>query len=331
VSFSKAQDLICLANLASRRRGICLVEIGQVFECSHRTAQRMTVALETAFPATVQRTDDDDRRTYWVLPTRPAVHLLTPTADELAALSAAVDALRRDTMTTEASLLRRLDAKVRALIPPPQAARLEVDEEALLEALGHAVRPGPRPASNPKVDQAIFEALKGMSQLRIVYRGRHDNTARERVVAPHGLLLGVRRYLVARDQSKPGAGLRHYRVEEIESAEVLPESVQLDAGFNIHDYAQRGFGSFVNDDEYEEVVWKFRPHAVAQARRFQFHPSQVLEDTEDGGLIVRFMAAGHLEMCWHLYAWGDSVEVLAPQALREMTLRYRRADFAALP
>ncbi|MFC7699488.1 WYL domain-containing protein [Bradyrhizobium sp. GCM10028915] len=71
--------------------------------------------------------------------------------------------------------------------------------------------------------------------------------------------------------------------------------------------------------------------AADHARTFVFHPAQVLEDQPDGSLIVRFKAAGHLEMCWHLYAWGDQVEVLAPMSLRRMVHPYRRSDFAALP
>jgi hypothetical protein len=34
-----------------------------------------------------------------------------------------------------------------------------------------------------------------------------------------------------------------------------------------------------------------------------------------GGLTVRFTASGHLEMGWHLYMWGDVVEVLSPAPL----------------
>ena len=48
-------------------------------------------------------------------------------------------------------------------------------------------------------------------------------------------------------------------------------------------------------------------------------------------LLVRFQASGHLEMCWHLYSWGDAVEVVAPDGLAAMVRDYRRADFAALP
>lgn len=48
-------------------------------------------------------------------------------------------------------------------------------------------------------------------------------------------------------------------------------------------------------------------------------------------MTVRFTASGHLEMAWHLYMWGNAVEVLAPKPLREMVALYRRGDFPALP
>jgi predicted DNA-binding transcriptional regulator YafY len=34
-----------------------------------------------------------------------------------------------------------------------------------------------------------------------------------------------------------------------------------------------------------------------------------------------------MEMCGHLHQWGDAVEVLEPDGLREMVEGYRRSDF----
>ena len=56
-----------------------------------------------------------------------------------------------------------------------------------------------------------------------------------------------------------------------------------------------------------------------------------MTEEPDGSLIVRFTASGHLEMVWHLYMWGDAVEVLAPESLRVMVDLHRREDFPALP
>ena len=233
MSFAKAQELLRLAMMATGRRGVSLAEIEAEFDCSDRTAQRMTDALQSAFPQT-ERVVGDDRRARWVVPSRAIAPLITPSADELVALGEAVKQLETAGLGQEALRARSLERKVRALIPPEQGTRLDVDAEAVLEALGRAARPGPRPAADERVVGAIYEALKGPNLLRILYRKREEDEPRERVVAPHGLLLGVRRYLVARDTAKgPSAGLQHYRVEEIYEAELLDGTFEIDPGFNL--------------------------------------------------------------------------------------------------
>lgn len=330
MSFAKAQELLKVAMLATRRLGVSLVEIQEEFGCSERTAQRMSDALQSAFPQT-QRIVGEDRRARWIIASRAIAPLLTPTADELVAFGEAIAQLEGVGLAKEAVHARNLERKVRALIPPDRGTRLDVDAEAVLEALGHAARPGPRPAADQVVIEAIYEALKGVRLLRIMYRRRGDDQPSERIVAPHGLLLGVRRYLVARDTAKgSSANLRHYRVEEIFEAAVLEGSFEIDAGFNIRRHAEKGFGSYESAAEFGEVVWRFTADAAPHARRFVFHPRQTIEDLPDGSMIVRFEASGHLEMTWHLYSWGDAVEVMAPIRLREMVHDYRRR-FDALP
>src|SRR3546814_7461553 len=144
-------------------------------------------------------------------------------------------------MLQEASLTRNLAQKVRALVPPEKGTRLAVDEEALLEALGHAARPGPKPAAIREVDAAIYEALKGPFLLRFHYCKRGQAKPAARVVAPHGLILGVRCYLIVRDIAKPtSARLQHFGVKEITEAEVLHERLEFDAGYEFRQHAARG-------------------------------------------------------------------------------------------
>jgi predicted DNA-binding transcriptional regulator YafY len=330
MSFGKAADLLKLAMMSTGRVGVCLSDIEQEFDCVRRTAQRMIAALEEVFPATEHYVGGDMRH-YWRLPARAIASLLSPSADELVALSSAVTELERAGMAPEARHLRTLDRKVRALVPADRGTRLAVDEEALLEAMGYAARPGPRATSDSEVDEAIAEALKGPSHLEISYRGRADAVAQKRVIAPYGLLLGSRRYLVGKDVDKKDDRLRHFRVEDISQATALVSSFEYPADFNLADYAQRAFGSFHNDAEYGEVIWRFSPHAAGHAQRFLFHPSQVSELEADGSLLVRFRASGHLEMAWHLYSWGDAVEIISPTNLATMVHPFRRNDFAALP
>jgi len=144
------------------------------------------------------------------------------------------------------------------------------------------------------------------------------------------VLLGHRTYLAARDPARANQ-VRNFRIDLIHTAETLDESFALEEGFAIADHAARSFGVWQDPDQYGEVIWRFAPEAAERAAGFRFHPGQVVEPQQDGSLILRFRAAGWLEMTWHLYQWGDKVEVLAPEGLRRMVEGYRRADFAALP
>jgi predicted DNA-binding transcriptional regulator YafY len=184
--------------------------------------------------------------------------------------------------------------------------------------------------TDPALLATIAEALKAPNRLTITYAGERDNDARERLIEPYGLLLGTRRYLVAREAGGDGR-FRHFRLDRVGTARLEPSSFLRDADFNLEDHAARAFGSFHAEPEYGQVVWRFAPSTSPVAREFVFHPRQELIDEPDGSLTVRFHASGWLEMAWHLYQWGDRVEVLEPQELRDLVAHNQRADFPALP
>lgn len=331
MSFEKAQQLLELATfVVGRRTGVTLNDVGERFGISKRTAQRIMHALETQFPDTESGYDEDGHKR-WRLQTGALRDLLTLTPDELAAFDLSIETLARTALDVEAAALRRLREKLLALVPRNRIARVEADHEALLEAQGLAWRPGPAARIEPEIATVISTALKSSCRLKLIYRSRASATATPRVVEPYGILIGIRRYLVARPKDDVDGPLRYYVAERIESAELTSESFVRDPDFDINRYAQKAFGAFQNDSEDGEVIWKFQPSAAEHARAFVFHPTQVQEDRPDGSLVVRFKASGHLEMCWHLYMWGDQVEVLAPEVLRRMVEPYKRSDFPALP
>jgi len=330
MSYRNASKLLRVAIAAAGRVGVTLDEIAEMCECDRRTAQRITVALAEAFPTT-ERWVDEYRRPRWRLPPTSVVAFLSPTPEELAVLARAIEKLDHEGAASEARTLKGLEEKVLANIPARSRTRIEVDEEALLQALGLATRPGPRPISDHHVDEVIATALKGRRCLKILYRNLTDKAPRWREVAPHGLLLGTRRYLVARDLKRQDKVLRHYRIEDVVEATLLPDCFEPDETFDINAHAKAGFSSYVNPDQVERVVWRFAPEAAKRARGFVFHPDQRVEENEDGSVTVTFEACGQLEMCWHLYSWGDKVEVLEPTELQQMVEGYGRADFPALP
>ena len=331
MSFEKAQRLIEVATfVASHRMGVTVDDVRGRYRTSKRTAQRLLHTLELQFPDAECGFDEDGRKR-WKLRTGALRDLLTLSSDELAALDLSIETLKRNAQGVEAAQLESLREKIIALVPPNRLSRIETDHEALLEAQGLAARPGPSARLASDIASTISVALKASQRLRIVYLSRGAASANSRVVEPYGVLIGTRRYLVAKPKSDPSGPMRHYVAESIQSAQLTGEFFERDRNFKIDLHAQKAFGVFQNEAEIDDVIWKFNPEAADHARCFVFHPAQVLEDRPDGSLIVRFRASGHLEMCWHLYMWGDKVEVLAPKSLRKMVHRYRRADFPALP
>ena len=327
MSFAKAQDLLRLAQMAaSRRRGVSLEDICTEFGVSHRTAQRMTEALDVAF-ANVTTTDAEDRQRYWRLEAPPPERLQPRQETTIEALEIAARAARDQARLRHARALEDLRDGLLARLTVRDATRSEADAEAVLAGLGQVMRPGPKVALRPEVTDAVIEALRGPFRLQVTY-GSAD--AAPRVIEPHGMLLGHRSYLVARQPAR-GEMILNFRMDRIHSARVLDESFTFAPGFTLGDYAAQAFGVFQDPAQYGEVIWRFTPEAAERAAEFRFHPTQVLKHQDDGSLIVQFHAGGWLEMAWHLYQWGDKVEVVAPAGLRALVERYRRPDFNALP
>lgn len=332
MSFRKAADLMRLAEMAGARYGgVSLDEIVETFGVDRRTAQRMTRALEDTFRG-VETRSDPDRRKHWRLRPEEAriVFAQGLRESELTALEMSIRRAGREGATTDAAALTRLRDRLLAAMPDPHARRIEADAEALLEAQGYASRPGPRVRVDADLLGAIAEALKAPQRLSIDYAGAGDAAPRPRLVEPYGLLLGIRRYLLAREPGGDGR-IRHFRLDRIAAARLEPQVFARDPDFDLATHAARAFGSFHDPAEVDEVIWRFAPQAAQVAREFVFHPEQEMIEEPDGALIVRFRAGGHLEMAWHLYQWGDTVEVLAPDALRQMVEGHRRSDFPALP
>ena len=70
-------------------------------------------------------------------------------------------------------------------------------------------------------------------------------------------------------------------------------------------------------------------HGAQDALRWRFHANQRVEPHPDGSVQVAFRASGMLELAWHLFTWGDKVEILAPTRLRELMVEQLQLALAA--
>jgi predicted DNA-binding transcriptional regulator YafY len=319
--YEKADNLLILAlEMQAARSGLSLVDIEERFSVGRRTAMRMRDAIMRIFP----QADElliDGRTKRWRIPPGTLNRLVDFTADELADLDTAIRILERDNMEDQARSLENLLAKLKASLKPEISRRVEPDLEALLEAENLAMRPGPRPKNRTFVLEELRNAIKGFQVVTIKYRTRSTGKTSQRKVHPYGFLYGHRHYLVAYNMRKGEEGYRLFSLPNIHKVELSDEYFERDEGFDLDEFAKASFGVF--HDKPVDVVWKFSPRAAPDAIDFIFHPDQQLEPQGDGSLIVRFSAGGQLEMAWHLFAWGDDVEVLEPKSLAKLVQRHR--------
>jgi predicted DNA-binding transcriptional regulator YafY len=330
MAFEKSLSLLRLAEMAAaRHRGVSLLDVMEEFDVNQRTAQRMMRGLEAAFTSVVHSIDDD-RRKWWKLEDATILRLQGIRDSELAALDMSIRRARREGADLDAAALVSLRDRILATMPGPHARRAEADAGAMLEAQGYACRPGPRSQIAPMILGNIAMGIKAPFSLDIVYRGARDTDAAPRLVEPYGLLLGVRQYLVARDTAQGGA-YRRFRLDRILDAKITGQSFARDPDFDLTAFSAQAFGSFHSDAEHGPVVWRFSPKAAPVARGFEFHPTQRMIEEPDGSLRVEFTASGWIEMVWHLYQWGDQVEVVAPAALKALVGGFQRCDLGVLP
>src|SRR4029077_3814617 len=185
------------------------------------------------------------------------------------------------------------------------------------------MRPGPRQTIPADMLGDLRHAIIACRRVRLHYRARGTGALSRQLVCPYGFLYGNRHYLVAYGTSDQVRDYRLFSLANIEKAQITESSFQRRKSFSLRAFAERSFGAF--QEEPFDVVWRFSPGAAADARQFLFHPSQTFDDQPDGSLIVRFHAGGALEMCWHLFTWGEDVEILKPQRLRTMMRAWLKA------
>ncbi|MBL4940043.1 MAG: WYL domain-containing protein [Colwellia sp.] len=279
------------------------------FGVSKRTAERMIEKVGIVFTQ-IEDFTVDGKEKHWRLPSGMVNRFISVDAQELAELEIAIKHAEHNNMSRQVDILKRLYLKISNLQKGNLKRKTATDLEALIEAEGFALRPGPRPQVAPAVLEKLREAMLKCCQVDLHYVSRTYGSESVQPVCPYGFLYGNRRhYLVAFNLNEQVNAFRLFSLSNIKNVTLTQTPFERDEGFSLQAYAERSFGVYQGEKAYN-VVWKFSPKAAVDAREFMFHPTQIFEELEDGSLIVRLCASGRLEMDWHLYTWGDEVEDL---------------------
>ena len=248
--------------------GLTLDDIDAEFSASRGTAERLRDAVEAVFGA-LEIVDTADTRRHWRLRSDALCRLVHLSAEELAQVEAAVQVLERAGLEDNASVLRGLGTKLRAMLRPDSLARIESDLETLVHTEGLAMRPGPRPRLDPRLLALVREAVSASRVMEFRYVAQSTRRRSRQRVEPYGLLYGNRAFLVAHidwaEEPRP------WRLANVSEARVTGETFERDPEFDLQRYAKRSFGTF-QERPVDVVLW-FDARVAPDAAAFLFRPA----------------------------------------------------------
>lgn len=163
--------------------------------------------------------------------------------------------------------------------------------------------------------ETIAEGWGSGRKVKVAYRSPRSGELRQRVIAPYALepmASGI--YIICHDEWADD--IRTFKLARLESAQLLDELYTIPQDFNPEEHLASSWG-IMSGEQVSQVILRFSAAAKPFAMERQWHPSQHIQDTPDGGCLLEVQVSEPLEMQPWIRSWGSQVEVIAPDWLRE--------------
>jgi len=129
-------------------------------------------------------------------------------------------------------------------------------------------------------------------------------------------------YLIGWDEERNA--MRTFKVDRISDLSILPQTFDAPEEDVVSEL--RLAWDIISDQVATEVVLRFADRVADRVLEATWHPSQKVSRAADGTLEWRATVGGIIEIRLWILSWGDDVEVLAPEVLREdVAATHRRA------
>jgi predicted DNA-binding transcriptional regulator YafY len=183
-----------------------------------------------------------------------------------------------------------------------------------------AARPDPWKDYSGKQDviNALIDAVLHQRRANIAYFSFNSRRTKSYTVDPYRLVYyhgGLYMYARAEEYGE----VRTFAVERIETIEVLEETFEIPADFNISEHSRAAFGMTGGKAEPVEVV--FDPEAAKYVRERVWHESQELAESPGGSVTLRMSVYPGPEVKAWIKGYLPHVRVVKPAALRDEIAR----------
>jgi predicted DNA-binding transcriptional regulator YafY len=192
----------------------------------------------------------------------------------------------------------------------------------ILDYVGHTLsrlEVTPAPAADHEGFDDIFDALTQAIVGQHICELQYDSLFDKKVidVAVHPLRLVFRQrawYLLAWSQEH--GEIRTFKVLRIRQLGVRKERFVEPTDVTTDEYFGDAWNMIPEGETYE-VHLHFSARVARNVSEVQWHANQEVTFRDDGSCDFRVRVDGYHEISWWILGYGDQVEVLAPQPLRE--------------
>lgn len=167
-------------------------------------------------------------------------------------------------------------------------------------------------------DEGLFEkviaALLKRTPAEISYYSPYRNETSHRVIIPLHLLNYMGNWhLIAFCELR--GSLRTFALSRIRQFEMKEGSIALPEGLpDIKDYISENFGIFYGGETFQ-VKLAFSPNVSGFVREQIWHKEQIMEQKEDGNLVLTLPVSDLREIKREVLKFGADVKVLGPESL----------------
>jgi predicted DNA-binding transcriptional regulator YafY len=195
-------------------------------------------------------------------------------------------------------------------------------EAAHLDPVFSSSGAGVKQHVNEQIIANLVEAILLKRRCQVIYRSPKSKVEKSYKYDPYRLRF-VAGGLYCLGQIPDIGNLTTLATERILSLALTPIVFDVKPGLDLDRYEREAFG--VTLDDPMTVVVRVRADQAPYVTEREWHPTQKIHQLPDGGIELTFCAGGSFEIERWILAWGDAVEVIAPESLRESVRLKSRA------
>ncbi len=307
--YSQAGRVHDIIRLIEARFGVTVDELAEETDVDRRTIYRdLAVIGEAGYPLVSEQVNG--RKVYRFLTRFKDVPPISFSLQELMTLSflrSQLDFLKGTPFQQD---MESVFGKINSVLPPRHAAHME-----RIAGVSTPLLQGRRDYEKfGDILNIVREALLYQYTINVEYRTGGNGRRSDYTVDPYTLVSykgGL--YLLGFAHNRKA--MRTFAVERICGVSMSRERFEIPGDFRPERHFGTAFG--IVEEKAMRVTVRFSP-AVAHAIRDRiWHPSQEMEITGDGSVILKFEAGGVMEIISWVLSYGKNAEILKPTQLRE--------------